>query len=177
MSQSRTGWPCETEPPIAGMDDTQPYLLAKEQALKIRFAICATAGFLATAQPSFSEIFLCTDGGFLGNVPTVEREPYPAGKLLSCQCDEQLLHNQRNRTHDLAEMWQCMGRAVTACNKVSDREMCYGEVLSFLEKRTLLRVKPATFIEFATRINFAILTDIERQEAELRDANSDVQGD
>ena len=39
--------------------------------------------------------------------------------------------------------------------------MYYGKALSYLEDQTLLAVKPVPFIEFATRMNFAILAEIE----------------
>lgn len=39
--------------------------------------------------------------------------------------------------------------------------MYYGKALSYLEDQTLLAVKPVPFIEFATRISFAILAEME----------------
>lgn len=58
-------------------------------------------------------------------------------------------------------MWPCMSNALRACSAAPDREMCYGKALSYLENQTLLAVKPVPFIEFATRMNFAILAEIE----------------
>ncbi len=58
-------------------------------------------------------------------------------------------------------MWPCMSNALRACSTAPDREMYYGKALSYLEDQTLLAVKPVPFIEFATRISFAILAEME----------------
>lgn len=125
-------------------------------------------GFLASSLPSFSEVFIC--GGARDRYFTPEgveegveeHQIKPALLLHQCSCRWQFPALSQDHGLDLLGAWQCMSEAALACKDTSDQALCRGEVLSYLEKRTLIDVKPVPLIEFAARINLALLEEIAR---------------
>ena len=135
------------------------------KALRIQIAIYAAMGFPAAALPSSAKVFLCSghpeDGILSRENHAAENTNTPVPELLSCQCRQKLASDRDGKPYDRSQMCPCMSNALRACSTAPDREMCYGKALSYLENQTLLAVKPVPFIEFATRMNFAILAEIE----------------
>lgn len=144
-----------------------PQVPAEWNALMLKqLPLFAALSVLVFAQASSAEVFICGDSQRTVHSAPKANEPHitPTTRLLRCQCKDLDPRNHHINKFDLPEAWQCMGEAAQACQDEADPTMCYGEVLSYLEKRTLIDVEPVSFFEFAARINFAIAHDIERQQ-------------